>query len=396
MAIDTCIIYHRVVKSDTESALKSLAGQKTGLFYRGKSAIFTALLQLHYACGLHFTPYSFTVNTMPSIAGPWGGDAKDTKERQPFMTRPSIRAVLAALALLTICSTSALAAPSPSATASAQSPSPSAEATAGRDTDDMPDEAPSPIPAGNQNILIQIGDEGDNVILLQLRLQDLGYYNYKITGFFGDFTKDAVASFQSTNGIDSDGIAGAKTLEVLYSNSAKRKPVQPIVIKTNTTVKKSSVKKGSIMNWSVANQRWKIGTKLRVIDLDTGITYNMIRCNQSYSVGHADVAPATKADTANLKKTFDGNLSAYRRAVLVNMGGTWIAASIYAEPHGSTGVAGNGMNRSDGTLQQVCIHFRSSWTNGRGLVDSAHQYQIMRAAGQKPTIPRSGLVYPGD
>lgn len=318
------------------------------------------------------------------------------------MPRPHLPAMLAALALLIIWSASAFAAPatpspSPSATASADASSPSSQESTAPNTADAPDdEAASAVPTDDQNILIQLGDEGDNVILLQLRLQDLGYYNYKITGFFGDFTKDAVADFQKTNGIDDDGIAGAKTLDVLYSNDAKRKPVEPIVIKPTTTVKKPSSKKGVIMDWSVADQKWKIGMKCKVIDLDTGISYYMIRCNQSYSVGHADVAPATKADTANLKKAFDGNLTAYRRAQLVNIGGTWIAASIYAEPHGSTGVPGNGLNLPDGTLQQVCIHFRNSWTNGRGLVDAAHQYQIMRAAGQKPTMARTGLVYPGD
>jgi peptidoglycan hydrolase-like protein with peptidoglycan-binding domain len=35
---------------------------------------------------------------------------------------------------------------------------------------------------GSNDLVIKKGDQSDNVILLQLRLQDLGYYNYKVTG----------------------------------------------------------------------------------------------------------------------------------------------------------------------------------------------------------------------
>ncbi len=272
-------------------------------------------------------------------------------------------------------------------TASASPSTPSAAATASAGGT----ESPSPI----DDILIKLGDEGDNVILLQLRLRDLGYYNYKITGFFGDFTKEALSQFQQTNGIDADGIAGQKTLDLLYSNDAKRMPVQPMVVKPKPVTVKKPTKYGQIMEWADANRKWKIGMKCKVVDFDTGISYTMVRVNRSYTVGHADVAPATKADTRALKKTFDGVLTAYRRALLVNLGGKWIAASIYAEPHGSTGVPGNGLNKADGTLLQECIHFKNSWTTGRGLIDSAHQYQIKRAANMKPGA-RSGLVYPGD
>jgi hypothetical protein len=104
------------------------------------------------------------------------------------------------------------------------------------------------------------------------------------------------------------------------------------------------------VDWSKVNKLWKIGMRCKVIDLDTGIVYYMKRCNRSYSVPHADVAPATKADTDKMKQTFGGELNAYRRAVVVIIGGQAIAGSLYGEPHGSTGVPGNGLNKADGTL----------------------------------------------
>jgi peptidoglycan hydrolase-like protein with peptidoglycan-binding domain len=254
---------------------------------------------------------------------------------------------------------------------------------------------------GTGDILINIGDENDNVILLQLRLKDLGYYNYKITGYFGDFTSDALKAFQKANPpLSSDGKAGAQTLKKMYSNEAKRKPVSPIAkpkpTKTTSATKKTSTRYGKLVDWSTVNRLWKNGTNCKVIDFDTRTTYTVKRVNGSYSVGHADVAPISKADTNVLKKTFGGEYNAYRRALVVNIGGQWIAASLYGEPHGSTGVPGNGMNKEDGTLQQVCIHFLNSWTNECKAVDPAHQYQIKRAAHIKPTGSRPVLVYPGD
>jgi peptidoglycan hydrolase-like protein with peptidoglycan-binding domain len=243
--------------------------------------------------------------------------------------------------------------------------------------------------------VVKKGDTNDNVILLQLRLRDLGFYNYKITGFFGDFTGDALKDFQETNGIKADGVAGEKTLGTLYDNTAKRKPIAPLASIT-TPVKIKKMEFGQYIDWSVVNKMWSKKMRCKVVDLDTGITYYMIRVNESYSVGHADVAPATKSDTNKLKQTFGGELNAYRRALVVIIGGQKFAASIYAQPHGSTGVPGNGLNKEDGTLQQVCIHFKNSRNNVHDMIDPAHQYQVKRAANIKQSGTAPGLVYPGD
>lgn len=252
--------------------------------------------------------------------------------------------------------------------------------------------------AGIDDIVIAKGDEGDNVILLQMRLTDLGFYGYKVTGYFGDFTAEALKDFQKENSLTADGVAGKTTLDALYGNAAKRKPIAPLAATAGTgNTKKANIKTGSYTSWSTVNSLWKLGMKCKVIDFDTGISYSMIRCNQSYSVGHADVAPATKADFTKLKKTYNNHLNAYRRALVVIIGGQRYAASIYAEPHGSTGVPGNGMiDPADGSLGQVCIHFRGSRNNVHDMIDPSHQYQVKRAAGMKDLGSPSGLVYPGD
>lgn len=249
---------------------------------------------------------------------------------------------------------------------------------------------------GLDGTVIKKGESSDNVILLQMRLRDLGFYNYKVTGFFGDFTGEALKDFQKENGISADGVAGEQTINSLYDNAAKRKPIEPLD-KPNAPAKKANVKSGAYVSWSAVNQLWKIGMRCKVIDYDTGISYYMVRVNESYSVGHADVAPATKTDTKKLKQSYGGSLNAYRRALVVVIGGQRIAASLYGVPHGSTGIRGNGMtDPADGSVAQVCIHFRNSRNNVHDMVDPAHQYQVKRAAGMKPSGPAPGLVWPGD
>ena len=284
-----------------------------------------------------------------------------------MMLRKTIVAFLITTLVLSAFSGMALADPE---TASASPSSPTAS------PGDTASAAPTEDP-----LLIKVGDEGDNVILLQLRLRDLGYYNYKITGFFGDFTKEALSQFQQTNKITADGVAGSQTLNLLYSNDAKRMPIAPRAKPTaRPAVGGSKVKYGALRDWfSYVNNRWPRGRTYKVVDFNTGKSYNMTRVGGQK---HADVAPKTKKDTQIFKSTFGGSWSWDRRAVIVYVGGEAIAASVNGEPHGSTGVPGNGMNLASGKLQQVCIHFLNSRTHIRNMRDSAHQYQVRRAAGK--------------
>ncbi len=68
---------------------------------------------------------------------------------------------------------------------------------------------------------LRLGDTGDSVKTLQERLITLKYLFGKPDGVFGTATEDALAAFQKANGLTADGVAGAKTLEKLYSASAK-------------------------------------------------------------------------------------------------------------------------------------------------------------------------------
>ena len=72
---------------------------------------------------------------------------------------------------------------------------------------------------------MRLGEQSSDVQNMQKLLVKYGYLpSDKASGYFGELTKDAVLSFQSTNGLTADGMAGAKTLQILESGSAKSKP----------------------------------------------------------------------------------------------------------------------------------------------------------------------------
>jgi len=68
------------------------------------------------------------------------------------------------------------------------------------------------------NVLKQ-GMQGDDVLKLQTKLQELGYYNGILDGEFGPATRNAVIIFQAQRGLIADGIAGPDTLRELQSQS---------------------------------------------------------------------------------------------------------------------------------------------------------------------------------
>ena len=64
-------------------------------------------------------------------------------------------------------------------------------------------------------------DTGDDVEDLQKRLKQLGYYTGLVDGGFGAGTEKAVMAFQKQHGLEADGVAGAKTCKLLFSDDAE-------------------------------------------------------------------------------------------------------------------------------------------------------------------------------
>ncbi|MDY4140633.1 MAG: peptidoglycan-binding protein [Eubacteriales bacterium] len=65
------------------------------------------------------------------------------------------------------------------------------------------------------------GYTGDDVLTVQTRLKELGYYTGILDGSYGTGTIAAVKDFQSKHGLTADGIAGPQTFTVLFSANAQ-------------------------------------------------------------------------------------------------------------------------------------------------------------------------------
>lgn len=66
-------------------------------------------------------------------------------------------------------------------------------------------------------VWLEPGMTSDEVYDAQYRLWSLGYYPYEPDGYYGSVTADAVASFQASYGLYTDGIVGDYTMEALGS-----------------------------------------------------------------------------------------------------------------------------------------------------------------------------------
>lgn len=69
--------------------------------------------------------------------------------------------------------------------------------------------------------LLKISSKGNDVMQLQNRLKTLGYLTGNADGIYGTQTALAVTSFQKSNSLKADGMAGQDTLTALYSSNAK-------------------------------------------------------------------------------------------------------------------------------------------------------------------------------
>ena len=75
--------------------------------------------------------------------------------------------------------------------------------------------------SSSTNVTLKLGSTGTKVRNLQYVLYELGYYDGAIDGDFDDITASSVRHFQMVNGISPvDGVAGYKTLNILYSKNA--------------------------------------------------------------------------------------------------------------------------------------------------------------------------------
>lgn len=76
----------------------------------------------------------------------------------------------------------------------------------------------------NLNQTIKFGAQGDDVMKMQKRLQELGYMFVAPSGLYAEATQQSVKDFQYLNGITVTGVADPATLQKLFSSSAQKRP----------------------------------------------------------------------------------------------------------------------------------------------------------------------------
>ncbi len=143
---------------------------------------------------------------------------------------------------------------------------------------------------------------------------------------------------------------------------------------------KVSTKKASSKAWKskVVKMDWfkngknvlKKGKYGYIYDIDTGIELKIKRMGGHY---HADVEPATAADTAKLLRVAKGKFSWKSHAVILKAGGKYVACGINTKPHGDQTIRSNNY---DG---QFCLHMCGSWTHASSKENQNHQSAINRA-----------------
>ncbi len=86
------------------------------------------------------------------------------------------------------------------------------------------DSALEDVEDSSQYQTLREGDQGEEVLNLQAKLDDLGYLEEAYDGHYGSVTAQSVKDFQKANGLAETGVADSKTQSRLFSDRAKQKP----------------------------------------------------------------------------------------------------------------------------------------------------------------------------
>ncbi len=244
---------------------------------------------------------------------------------------------------------------------------------------------PSPAPSESQEgssggtmKLISYGSTGETVVRIQLRLRELGYFNYKPTGSFQNMTVEATKRFQQKQvdsqgqPIMSDGTVGEQSMALLFTHRVQREDIAAKIPIGKQLSGQASLT-GELMEWSTVREMLNVGSSYTVTDYNTGVAFTVVYTGGE---GHAEVECKTAADTEIYREAFGGEYNYSKRPVIVTIGSSNVAASLQGQPHGEDTIGSNNM---DG---HACLYFSSSYSHVASLPDVEHQSQVYKAAGR--------------
>lgn len=115
------------------------------------------------------------------------------------------------------------------------------------------------------------------------------------------------------------------------------------------------------------------GMIVKVTHVNTGLTFWARRFGGRF---HADSEPLTAEDTEIVRRIYGGSFSWDREAIIVEIGGRRIAASMNGMPHGGELIQDNDFQG------HFCIHFYGSLVHETGRRCAQHQAMVRYAAGE--------------
>ncbi len=215
---------------------------------------------------------------------------------------------------------------------------------------------------GYADELMQQGAKGEEVVRVQKRLFDLGFYTYKPTGSYQTVTKSAVMAYQAASGITNDGTIGAETIQTLFSRGAKRVDFHAEV-PLSFTAQDAITQKGNAMPWDELKGKLTDGATYTVRNAATGEDVSLVYVSGE---NHAELTlPTAQNENAQsasvLSKWLGSANSFYKCAVLLELDGQWIAASMQW----------NG-------IAHICLYVTGSRSNVCNLPDAEHDANIKR------------------
>lgn len=160
---------------------------------------------------------------------------------------------------------------------------------------------------------------------------------------------------------------GLTTTSRLSLGQELRVPVHHIPVKETV-----SPSHGELLNWwTEAQYVFTIGKVAKVTDLTTGKSFHIKR---TIGANHADSETLTVTDS-NMAKSIWGGYSWTPRAVLVEVDGRKLAASMSFYPHEREYIMDNGITG------HFDVYFSNSTRHVDGKADPTHQVQVEKAAG---------------
>jgi len=202
-------------------------------------------------------------------------------------------------------------------------------------------------------VTLRSGDTGEAVRKLQKALQKLNY-NVSADGTYGPLTVNAVKEFQRINGLTADGVAGARTQELLYSGNAR--PYESNGSPSDSgsddfgSISGPSGSEVQLLHWfNEVKPNLKTGQNILAYEPQSGISFTLYVMSRGR---HADVEPLTSADTAKMMRAWNNEITWTPKIVYIKLpDGRWSLAAMHNVAHGSQVIKDNDF---DG---QNCVHF---------------------------------------